>query len=213
MRVTGLAIGALLLLLLAPVGAKADDASTPPAIPGLEEAPPPPPLPGSAEVGRNPLNAVHLDTAMLVEGIVAGGADIAAGYERSFGTILGVEAEAGYLGAAYRSATVTWRLDVVSVLAGVRLSLLQTAVNGPSVGVAAGPALAWFDWRGQRLFFVWPEVRIDAAMKLSLGKGARGPFVEPRIGYRLVLQGAEAEGMPIPWHGGLTGGLRAGFAF
>jgi hypothetical protein len=206
-------VGAMVLLLLAPGAARAQDASPLPAIPGLEEAPPPPPLPGSAEVGKNPLNAAHLDTMMLVEGLAAGGAGIAAGYERSFGTILGVEAEAGYLGAADRSPTAPRRLDVVSVLAGVRLSLLQTAVNGPSLGLAAGPALAWFAWSGQNLFFVWPQIRIDVAMKLSLGRGARGPFVEPRFGYRLVLQGGEAEGMPIPWHGGLTGGLRAGWAF
>ena len=50
-------------------------------------------------------------------------------------------------------------------------------------------------------------------MKFSLGKGARGLFVEPRLGYKLVLQGGEVEGLPIPWRGGLTGGIRAGFAF
>jgi hypothetical protein len=199
-------------LLALPVFAAADESQALPAIPGVDETPPPP-LPGSTEVGKNPLNAVHLDTLTTVEALIAGGFGAGLGYERSFGTILGVEAEAGYLGSVHRSASDVWRLDLASLLGGVRLSVMQTAVNGPSLGVSAGVALAWFTWSNRLLFYLWPQARIDVGMKLSLGRGARGLFLEPRVGYKLAFTGAETQGLPIPRYGGLVAGLRAGLSF
>jgi hypothetical protein len=206
-----LVVFALALLAAAvPVGA-ADTPALPP-FPGLEETPPPP-LPGSAEVGKNPLNAAHVDTGMTVEALLARGLGVGFGFERSLGSILGFEADLGYLGSGGGEPGASWRLNLLSLMGGVRLSVMQTAVNGPSVGLAAGEALSWFRWGGRLMFFAWPQVRLDLAMKLSFGPSARGLFIEPRVGYKVVFMGAETENLPLPRYGGFTFGLRGGISF
>ena len=211
-RATSLLLVFSLALSVSIIPVLAADAPALPPFPELEETPPPP-LPGSAEVGRNPLNAAHVDTSMTVEALLARGVGAAVGFERSFGRILGLEAEAGYLGAWGRDPGSPWRLDLLSLLAGVRLSVMQTAVNGPSLGLSAGEALAWFRWGGQLLFYAWPQLRLDLGMKLSFGPSAQGFFLEPRVGYKVVFKGAETGGLPLPRYGGLTAGLRGGVSF
>ena len=51
------------------------------------------------------------------------------------------------------------------------------------------------------------------AVKFSLGAEARGFFVEPVVGYKLVFEGAQSTSFPIPRYGGLQFGLRVGFSF
>lgn len=210
MRVTGLLLVFALTVAATPVHA-ADGPALPP-FPGLEETPPPP-LPGSAEVGKNPLNAAHVDMGMTVEALLARGLGVGFGFERSLGTILGFEADVGYLGSRGGELDAAWRLNLLSLMGGLRLSVMQTAVNGPSVGLSAGEALSWFRWGGRPMFFAWPQVRLDLAMKFSFGPSARGFFLEPRVGYKVVFMGAETQNLPIPRYGRLTIGLRGGLSF
>ncbi len=181
-----------------------------PALPGQED-PLPAPLPGSTFAGENPLNAGCIDSCLLIEGLLARGAGVGAGFERAVGTMVAVAAYGGWIRVTDQA--VQYALDLVSVLAGLRLYLLNTAVNGPALSVTGGAAVVWLRYNGQSLRFVWPQIQADVAVKFSLGIGARGLFVEPLIGYKLVFEGAQSTSFPIPRYGGLQFGLRVGFSF
>ena len=181
-----------------------------PPLPGQED-PIPAPLPGSTFVGENPLNAGCIDAGPLMEGLLARGAGVGAGFERAVGTMVAVAAYGGWIRVTDPAAEYV--LDLASALTGLRLYLLNTAVTGPAWSIVGGVAVVWLRGNAQSLRFVWPQIQTDVAVKFSLGTQARGLFVEPFAGYKLVFKGAQSTGVPIPRYGGFQFGLRVGFSF
>ncbi|MFP4561933.1 MAG: hypothetical protein ACLFRY_01370 [Spirochaetia bacterium] len=79
-------------------------------------------LPGAAPEGRNPLNAVHVDTTWLVNGLINSSFGIGAAYERALAPFLSLKGTGGFVfipGITY-----------INVLGGIRGYFLKGAVNG-----------------------------------------------------------------------------------
>ena len=134
-------------------------------------------LPGVAPEGNNPLNAVHLDTTWLVNGLINRTFGIGAAYERAVLPFLALKVTGGFVfipGITY-----------INILGGVRGYFLQGAVNGPFVGASAGVQLAAFGF-GSAVGF---EMLFEGGYKFTLMNGGEGGFFAEPVVALLVIPG------------------------
>ena len=181
-----------------------------PPIPGQDD-PHPTPVPGSTFVGENPRNAIYVDLGVMAEALLAGGVGVGVGYDRGVATMVALAAHAGWVHV--EDSASDYSIDIVSVLGGARLFLLDTAVNGPCLSLLAGIAAVRLRWGAQILGFTWPQLQAELGARFSFGPGARGGCLQPYLGYKLALLGAGTDGLPIPRYGGFQFGLRGGLSF
>jgi hypothetical protein len=164
-------------------------------------------LPGVAEVGENPGNAVQVDLGYLLAGLLAGGFGIGGAYERAITENISVKVLGGFVTSNFALLDLSY--NQFDIYGQGRYYIWPLTVNGLYAGVGAGVTIVSFQSGSITDTSILPGLLIEAGYKFTLGDDASsGFFIEPFAGWQLTF-GSIAD-IPI---GGFRWGFGLGYAF